>query len=455
MTVKSVAEVVRDGNQIVIPADMSLMKAIEHLTIRREYEEQAVEITEPIDAFIWDGALALQRAMRELFGWADAVPVKTMFGENPPEMRSVEIDVQETVLVPWGEFKVPGIDGKITTGATRANNQVIFQVTALIRRKHEEKFRALIARARAIVAGESVYKGKAFKVRFKDDNGHGVNLPMPKFIGLSRVKPEELVFSSEVDAAIKTSIFTLIEHTEECRTFKIPLKRGVLLYGPYGTGKSLTAYVTAKKCRENGWTFLYCERADELEDMVRLAHHFQPAVIFCEDVDRVVSGDRSIAMDGILNIIDGIESKGVELMVILTTNHVDNINKALLRPGRLDAVINVLPPDAEAVERLLHVYGRGLIPTNANLKETGELLAGKIPAVIREVVEKSKLSAIKLGLTDGKLLISPEALQDSARSMQNQLDLLAAEPLKKSPELVEALRDTVKQALDEVWDNRG
>lgn len=447
MATKTIVHEIDRTNEkrIQLPEGMSYDTAIDTLEKRKTYEEQVTSFVETIDnGFIWDGAIAFQKAMAKIYGWAQAVPTPGFFGDEPPRMLAVDVSPEETVMVPFGQFRLPGMDGYLETGATKKNGRLVLEISATCRRKNEEAIRGLCAEARRILKTESIYKGKAFKVRFKDSNGDGLSIPTVKFLDLSRVNPEELVFSDEVGRAIQTSIFTPIENADACRRHKIPLKRGILLAGKYGTGKSLTSAVTAKKCEENGFTFLYCERADELAEMVKLAHQYQPAAIFCEDIDRVMSGERSVAIDDILNIIDGIESKGTELLVILTTNHVENINQALLRPGRLDAVINVLPPDALAVEKLIRLYGRGLVPENANLSEVGEMLAGNIPAVIREVTERAKLSAIKLG-TDKKMVLSAEALKDAALTMRDQLALLAEKKQAPSPaeKLAEGLREVV------------
>src|SRR5690606_20126549 len=130
---------------------------------------------------------------------------------------------------------------------------------------------------------------------------------------------------------------------------------------------------------QNGITYLYVPRADELKDAIEFAKLYQnPAsVVFCEDIDRVTKGERSVAMDDILNIIDGIDTKTANIMVVLTTNHMDNINPAMLRPGRLDAVIPVTPPDAKAVERLIRVYAKGAVRADEDLAHVGATLAGR------------------------------------------------------------------------------
>ena len=128
--------------------------------------------------------------------------------------------------------------------------------------------------------------------------------------------------------------------------------------------------------------------------------------------------------------IDGIESKDTEIMVVLTTNHVERINAAMLRPGRLDAVIPVDPPDASAAIRLVQKYSGDLLVEDG-LVEVGKVLAGQIPAVIREVCERSKLTAIAHhGDADE---IRAEDLLAAATGMRQQMGLLApVEPDERS-----------------------
>lgn len=450
MSKTHVAEVVRHGEKLLIPPGMGIPEAIDILERQAKYEEEQIEIKEDINCFIWDGALAMSKAMKQKFGWASAeiIPGSFFTPSQKPQMISVEISYNETVLVPWGRFTLPNIEGYVETGWNNKDGRVIFQFHAVVKRKHESAIRELIAIARDIASKESIYKGKAIRIRFNNDDGEALSWPIPKFLDISRVKENELIFSDEVQSAVSTSIFTVVEHTEKCRKHKIPLKRGVLLSGPYGTGKTLVAYVTAKKCVDNAWTYLYCERADELGEMVRFAKHYEPAVIFCEDIDREVAGERSVQMDEILNIVDGIESKNSELMIILTTNHIENINKAMLRPGRLDAVINVLPPDAKAVEKLIRLYGGFAIAPEEDLKEASEILKGQIPAVVRECVERSKLSAIRHCKDEStEMKITGGALLEASRTMKMQLDLLAKE--KPNLTLNEKLGLTFRELIQE------
>jgi transitional endoplasmic reticulum ATPase len=97
----------------------------------------------------------------------------------------------------------------------------------------------------------------------------------------------------------------------------------------------------------------------------------------------------------------------------------------MIRPGRLDAVIEIAPPDAEAVARLIRFYGSGAIDPSTDLTKVGEDLAGQIPAILAEVVKRAKLSELKrLPIGDMVRNISEVALMEAAKTMSRQLALL-------------------------------
>lgn len=426
----SLADIVRHGDKLILPERMAIDDAILMLQRQKKYDEEVISLTRVVDCFPWDGAICMSTAMKELFGWVTAEPVKSFFGDNPPQLIQVNIGYQRKQSVAWGEFSLPGIRGRVATGSAMSGTppMIHFKMIASIVRSHESAITKLFDLTEEYIRTQSIYRGQAIKMRFKDEDGDVNPLPMPQFLDLSKINANELVYPKDIEASISTNLFTLIEHTQACVSVGIPLKRGVLFEGPYGVGKSLAAYVTAKKASDNGWTYLYCEHADELQYMVNFAHQYQPAVIFCEDIDRVVTGERSVAMDEILNIIDGIEAKNTKIIIVLTTNFLGKINKAMLRPGRLDAIISLRAPDAEAVTRLIKQYSRGqlVVETEEDHKmmaSVGMLLQGKVPAAIRECVERAKLSAIKLsnGLSGE---ITPSALRDSAISMQSQFEAM-------------------------------
>jgi transitional endoplasmic reticulum ATPase len=165
-----------------------------------------------------------------------------------------------------------------------------------------------------------------------------------------------------------------------------------------------------------------------LRAAIEIARMYAPCVVFAEDIDRAVAGDtRTVSIDDVLNIVDGVESKKDELLLVLTTNHVERINKAMLRPGRIDAVIEISPPDAAAVAKLMRLYCGELLSPGDKLEQSSARLAGQIPAVIAEVCRKAKLYAItrdpnNLVITDEDLDVAGEGMAAHFKLMQDAVE---------------------------------
>lgn len=421
------ADIRHEGTAILLPAGMPIQAAIDSLERRKAYENETTKFTETVECFPWDGAVALNRVLMRRYGWAQAEPTPGFFGKEPPKMLGIDIAHNKTMQVPWGRFSLPNVKGWIQTGSTNREGRVIFQIEAEVLRKHEEDVKLIAEEVRLEVRVRSIYRGKSLKMRFEDEHGERIPLPWPKFLDVSNVKADDLIYSDDVQNAIHTNLITPLEHHDQLADYGIPFKRGVLLAGVFGTGKTLAAFYAANRANAKQITFVYVERAAEFQQAVTFARQYLPALVFCEDIDRVTAGDRDEQIDAIMNTIDGIDSKTADLMVVLTTNDVKAINKGMLRPGRLDAIIEVRPPDAAAVIKLVKLYGRGLIDPKCDYTRVGELLAGQIPAVVREVVERAKLAAIRLqsiSPQSGGLVITDEALVDSAWTMNQQIELL-------------------------------
>lgn len=446
-----VAEIVRHGEKMVLPEGLSLEEAMKLLKRRAEYEETKVDIMEKFNVFPLDGAYALSQVIIERYGWQEGKPIRSFFGERKPQILQVPSGPNTKVDVPWGHFELPNVEGILMTSLdVNSVGQAVFVLTAQVKRKDEGTVRALFADLGEYLKHNSLYRGKAIKIRFRDEDGDPIPMPEPEFLDLSHVNRDNLILNDKLMVSIRANLFTPIERVHDCLANDIKVKRGVLLGGPYGTGKTLSAMVAARIAEDNGITYVYSPRADELGDAIAFAKQYQsPAcVVFCEDIDRTVTGERTVAMDDILNILDGIDTKSENIITVLTTNHLENVNQAMLRPGRLDAIIDVEKPDAKAAERLVRYYGGDSIKSTTKLTRVGKILEGQIPAVIEEAVKRAKLFELAL-IEPGKKVedISAEALTHSAATMTKQIDLLADKPKHELPTLDAAFRDTVQKAV--------
>lgn len=411
--------------------------------------KKLVALYHEIDAAPFDGAVALHDVLTTNWGGVTPHPIKGIFGVEHPTNVSVQVSKTEKRSVLWGAFVIKGINGYLDSSATYKNGRHYFVIRGEVDANDVPKVEKVANEVQERVRTHSIFRGKAFKLR-TDRDGDLDSKSQPEFLDLSRVSADDLFFSKDIKTQLQTTLFTPIEKTQLCREYRIPLKRGILLAGPYGTGKTLTAFVAAKKAEENGWTFIMVDRVSAIADAYAMAGQYAPAIVFAEDIDREMSGDeRTVSIDDVLNTLDGLESKGNETMLILTSNHADKLNAAMLRPGRLDAIINVHTPDAEAAIKLVQSYGRGFLDNNINLTYAGERLNGVAPAVIREVVERAKLIVLNSGL---RTQITTEDLKEAISSMQFQLDLMRskeAPPLAKSANeaLGEALQASVKESI--------
>ncbi|KAI9298651.1 transitional endoplasmic reticulum ATPase [Neoconidiobolus thromboides FSU 785] len=156
-----------------------------------------------------------------------------------------------------------------------------------------------------------------------------------------------------------------VEHPEKFLKFGMSPSKGVLFYGPPGCGKTLLAKAIANECQANFisikgpelLTMWFGESEANVRDVFDKARAAAPCVMFFDELDSIAkargasAGDAGGAGDRVLNQIltemDGMNAKK-NVFVIGATNRPDQIDGALLRPGRLDQLIYIPLPDEES-----------------------------------------------------------------------------------------------------------
>ena len=226
----------------------------------------------------------------------------------------------------------------------------------------------------------------------------------------------------------------------------LPLKRAILLYGTYGVGKSLAGLLTAAEAVANGWTFLMARPGrDDFLQVMQTARLYQPACVFFEDAENMAGADSNDQISQILDVFDGVDAKGLHLMVILTTNHPELIHKGMHRPGRVDSQIEIGALDYEGVEKLI----RALIPADimdehVNFGEVCAAFNGFVPAFVREAAERAvRYSLVRSG---GALAeIGTEDLINAANGLRPQFERMQGAPESTTSEMT--LRQVVESAV--------
>jgi SpoVK/Ycf46/Vps4 family AAA+-type ATPase len=285
-TVKDV-EIVRKGTQIILPIingkPMAYDEAIEWLKRKRDEDERDVGIHHELHFSPLDGAVAFHRALAHKYGWAELVPIPGFWGDTPPTMIGVPVSPTEKIQVPWGRVQVPGISGFLQTGIA-AEPTPRFVINGKVKQKHAADVKELVDLTEMFLRTQSIYKGQAIKVSFewqREGEDFDPSAHCPKFMRLEGVNEDDLIFGDEVQNALDIGLFTPIQYAEACRQYHVPLKRGVLLYCPYGVGKTLTANVTALKATRNKFTFVYLDDVRDLKKGLQFAAQYAPAVVAC------------------------------------------------------------------------------------------------------------------------------------------------------------------------------
>jgi transitional endoplasmic reticulum ATPase len=411
-------EIKWSGSEITLPespSKMSLDDGIAWLTKIRNDQESEIAVVEEVPGYDpYDVAHALKVTIARIYGFAQGAP----WGNATVNVKT---DIDTTVQVPWGRFRLPNVSGILATTVRPYSNPPLFVLQVSdIKKKDAHLIKSLMDAVRAELKTGSIYQGKV--VKFTWDADEEKQGPI-EFVDVRSADPDKLIFSADIAEQVQTTVYTPLLKQDLCKSLNVPFKRGVCLMGPYGTGKTLAMYVAAKYAMQHGVTSVIVEDARYLSHAMRFARQYAPALVICEDIDRVTR-ERDDTCDDIMDALDGAEAKDKEVMVLFTSNDGESIHEAMRRPGRIDTFIKVLPPDAHAVDRLLRMYGKGRIATGEDLSEVCLMLQGQIPAVIREVVERAKLAAIARATTvEDASELWAEDLAVSARRMLMQIDL--------------------------------
>ena len=199
----------------------------------------------------------------------------------------------------------------------------------------------------------------------------------------------------------------------------------------------MTARVIAAKCERNNWTFIYLKQTQHIAAALKIAELYSPAVLFSEDIDQAVQGDRDEALNNILNTLDGIDTKDKPIITILTTNNEEKIHAGFLRAGRIDTVVFMGPPEASTASRFVKLYAGNLAAPDVDLVKVGEAFSGFVPAFIAEAVQKAKRAVIhreRSSNIEGK--VTTEDFLLAAQALIKHRDMVNNRKTKSEPEVI-------------------
>jgi cell division protease FtsH len=180
------------------------------------------------------------------------------------------------------------------------------------------------------------------------------------------------------------------------------LRRGLLLHGPPGTGKTYTIMYLCNRMPGRTTILLAGVGDHALGRAVALARRLQPSMVVLEDVD-LVALERSHAtgqqplLFQLLNEMDGLDADA-DIVFVLTTNRPELLEPALAqRPGRVDLAVEISLPDADRRRRLLERYFRDTPTDGLDLERFVAPTEGVPASFVKELSRRALVGALSAG----------------------------------------------------------
>ena len=238
--------------------------------------------------------------------------------------------------------------------------------------------------------------------------------------------------------ALTEAVLWPLQHPDTFARLGVEPPHGVLLYGPPGCGKTFVVRALASSGRLSVHAVKGAELMDKwvgasekaVRELFRRARDSAPSLVFLDEIDALAprrgqsfdSGVTDRVVAALLTELDGIEPLR-DVVVLGATNRPDLIDPALLRPGRLEKLVFVEPPDAQARRDILRTAGKSIpLSADVDLDALADALAGYSAADCVALLREAALTAMRRSI-------------DAA-------DVTAAD--------VAAARETVRPSLDPV-----
>lgn len=195
----------------------------------------------------------------------------------------------------------------------------------------------------------------------------------------------------------------------------IDAPKGVLLHGPPGCGKTLTARIIAAESNASFFVVsgpeivhkFYGESEAHLRKIFETAEKEGPSIIFIDEIDAIAPNREQAAGDverrivaTLLTLMDGLASRG-SVIVIAATNRPNAIDPALRRPGRFDREIEIPIPDRHGREEILAIHSRGMpLDSTVRIPVLAEQTHGYVGADLEALCREAAMACLRRVVPD-------------------------------------------------------
>lgn len=212
---------------------------------------------------------------------------------------------------------------------------------------------------------------------------------------------------------LREAIELPLKHPHKFKAIGVEPPKGVLLYGPPGCGKTLLAKAVAHETNATFIRLVASELAQKfigegariVKELFALARKKAPSIVLIDEIDAIAAkrldvgttGEREIhrTLTQLLAEMDGFDPLD-NVKILATTNRIDVLDPAILRPGRFDKIIEIPLPDIRGRYEILKIHTRRMpLAMDVNLIEIAKLTEGATGAELRAICTEAALKVIK------------------------------------------------------------
>ena len=243
-----------------------------------------------------------------------------------------------------------------------------------------------------------IYKGHIVRI---DRTGRHFSQATLRMGSDRRYTLDDVILPEELKKYISDNALDYIKNSDLISKNGFELKRGVLFHGVPGTGKTMMCEAIANELKNFFCIFLAGESLSEVSSAFNMAKFYAPSIIVIEDAD-LIGKERDVnnftpLLGELFNSLDNLASSD-NVCVIFTTNRIKSLEGALSdRPGRIDVIVEFPLPVPELRLKLMKLYSRFSDTEAGAFSKMVEETEGCTPALIKELVKRAVLMAIREG----------------------------------------------------------